>query len=93
MSGIDGRDPIDDYEQLIEELGAYDPDLLAKPRLIVANKMDEEASADNLKLFKAKHSVDIQPISCLSEEGMPELKQLLWGKVSEAKAEAKEAEI
>ena len=93
LSGIDGRDPIDDYEQLIEELGAYDPDLLAKPRLIVANKMDEEASADNLKLFKAKHSVDIQPISCLSEEGMPELKQLLWGKVSEAKAEAKEAEI
>ena len=92
MSGIDGRDPIDDYDQLMDELGAYDSTLMKKPRLVVANKMDEEAALQNLRQFQVAHSVDIQPISCLSEEGIPELKQLLWEKVSEAKAKAKEAE-
>ena len=92
LSGIDGRDPIEDYEQLIEELGAYDPSLLEKPRLVVANKMDEDEAIENLERFKGAHSVAIQPISCLTEEGILELKELLWEKVSEAKAKAKEAE-
>jgi len=92
LAGIDGRDPIEDYEQLIEELGAYDPSLLEKPRLVVANKMDEDEAIENLERFKGAHSVAIQPISCLTEEGMFELKELLWEKVCEAKAKAKEGE-
>src|SRR5205823_14589624 len=40
MAGIDGRQPWDDYNQLLKELEFYDPALLERPRLVVANKMD-----------------------------------------------------
>lgn len=93
MSGIDGRAPWDDYAQLLAELVAYDPELLEKPQIVMANKMDEEASAENLKEFRKHHDVLIQPISCLTEEGLYEMKELLWEKVAEAKAKVKEAEI
>ena len=92
MSGIDGREPWADYDQLIQELGAYDPELLKKPKLVVANKMDEESAVENLKIFEKTRDVAIQPVSCLTEEGLAELKELIWEKVTQAKAKEKEAE-
>lgn len=92
MSGIDGRAPWDDFEKLVGELGAYDETLLDKPRLVLANKMDEDIAPENLAEFKKRHNVTIQPISCLTEEGLSEFRELLWEKVAEAKAEAEEAE-
>lgn len=92
MSGIDGREPWDDYEQLIQELGAYDTSLLDKPRLVVANKMDEPSAVENLDTFRKRWDVALQPVSCLTDEGLADLKELFWEKVSEAKAREKEAE-
>jgi GTP-binding protein len=54
MAGVDGRQPWDDYNQLLNELGLYDATLLEKPRLVVANKMDEAVAEANLKKFKRK---------------------------------------
>src|SRR5579863_8456387 len=54
MAGTDGRQPWDDYKQLLTELELYDPALLKKPRLVVANKMDEPEAEKNLKAFKRK---------------------------------------
>ena len=93
MSGIDGRAPWDDYEQLLRELEAYDPTLLDKPRLVIANKMDEAVAVENLVEFRKRHEVAIQPISCLTEEGIPELKVLFWEKVAEAKARDAESDV
>ncbi|MBC2607776.1 GTPase ObgE [Pelagicoccus albus] len=93
MSGIDERAPWDDFSQLLKELGAYDASLLDKPRIVLANKMDEEIAVENLKEFKKRHDVVVQPISCLSEEGIEEFKEVLWEKVAEAKASEKETEI
>ena len=75
MAGVDGRNPGDDYRDLISELGNYDPQLLAKPRLVVANKMDEDAAPPNLEEFMENHCATVSPISCLTEEGIPELRQ------------------
>src|SRR5437868_2323777 len=54
MAGSDGRNPWDDYKQLLNELGLYDAALLDRPRLVIANKMDEPVAGENLKKFKRK---------------------------------------
>lgn len=53
IAGTDGREPWDDYKQLLSELELYDPALLDKPRLVVANKMDEPIAEANLKNLSA----------------------------------------
>ncbi len=79
MAGIDGRSPVDDYDQLIHELGNYKKDLLSKKIFVAANKMDEPEATENLKTFKRlKPEVLIQPVSCLTEEGLEELKNLFY---------------
>ncbi|MBA3848823.1 MAG: GTPase ObgE [Opitutus sp.] len=82
MAGADGRDPRDDYKQLLKELGLYDPALLEKPRLVAANKMDEEAAVANLRKFRTRYkTAELVPISCLSEEGIPKLRKELLKRV------------
>jgi GTPase len=75
MAGTDARDPLEDYKHLLDELENYSPELLKKPVMVAANKMDEPAAADNLKRFKKKFKkVAVFKISCLSGEGLDELK-------------------
>jgi len=92
MAGTDTRDPRDDYKQLLKELEAYDPGLLDKPRLVAANKMDEDAAVENLKKFKKRYSkVELVPISCLSEEGIPKLRKELLKRVRKMRAKEKKS--
>ena len=79
MAGTDGRKPIDDYKNLIEELSLYSKELVEKPIIVAANKMDEDVAVKNLKSFKRKYpKLDIIPISCLSEEGIEDLKEEIY---------------
>ena len=48
MSGVEGRDPYDDFVKINEELKVYDPTLLDRPQIVVASKMDMPDSAKNL---------------------------------------------
>lgn len=70
MAGSDGRDPVDDYRQLRKELKLYNPELVQRPRLIIANKMDEPAAVQNLVDFKRRTRSKPLPVSALSEEGL-----------------------
>ncbi len=74
MGGVDGRDPREDYATLVSELKLYDPKLLKKPRVVVANKMDVETAAANLTKFRKRYKVDILKISCLNGDGLDKLK-------------------
>jgi GTP-binding protein len=86
MAGTDARDPLDDYKHLLAELKNYQPELLKKPILVAANKMDEEVSLENLKRFKKKFKkVKIWKISCLTGEGLDELKVELKDQVKKGK--------
>ena len=70
MAGTDNRKPWDDYRQLLNELELYDPALLEKTRLVVANKMDEAVAEKNLKQFKTKiKKVSLLPISAAFDQG------------------------
>ena len=75
MAGTDNRAPWDDYRQLLDELALYDKGLVNKPRIVVANKMDEEAAAENLKKFKRRiPKTPVLPISAAFDEGIEEFR-------------------
>jgi GTPase len=75
MAGTDGRTPWDDYRQLLQELELYDSALVEKPRLVVANKMDEAQAEANLKSFKRRvKKTPVLPISAAFDQGMEEFR-------------------
>ena len=82
MSGVEGRDPFEDYLAINKELETYDERILERPQLIVATKMDLPDSEKNLEAFKKsldEHSADqakvheIFPISSVTHTGLTEL--------------------
>ena len=88
MAGTDGRQPWDDYQKLHNELGLYDPGLLKKTRIVVANKMDEPVAAENLKKFKRKvRKTPVLPIAAAFDEGIEKFKKTIRKAVEEAAAE------
>ena len=78
MSGYEGRNPYDDYVTINRELENFGHDLMKKPQIIIANKMDLESSKEYLKEFQEKvKDVKIYPISAYHSEGLKEvLKEL-----------------
>ncbi len=78
MAGTDNRKPWDDYKQLLSELELYDEGLVDKPRIVVANKMDEAVAEENLKAFKRKfRKVPVLPISAAFDEGVAKFKDTI----------------
>lgn len=91
MAGCDGRDPRDDYTHLLRELELHDPALLAKPRLVAANKMDLPEARAHLAKFRRRHKVAIVEISCVSGKGLERLKSELRRRIaSHRRREAKQ---
>jgi GTPase len=84
MAGTDGRTPWDDYKQLLKELELYDPALMEKPRLVVANKMDEPAAEKNLAKFKRLvKKTAVLPIAAAFDEGIEKFKKTIREAVAE----------
>lgn len=71
MAGSEGRDPVDDYRQLRDELRLYKPDLAKRPSLIVANKMDLPEADQRLRAFKRKSRTKPIPLSAANGDGIP----------------------
>ncbi|QHA92748.1 GTPase ObgE [Bacillus sp. N1-1] len=75
MSGMEGRDPYEDYLKINDELKQYKMRLMERPQIIVANKMDLPDSEENLEIFKGKLEEDfpIYPISAVTRQGVQEV--------------------
>jgi GTP-binding protein len=79
-SGIDGRNPMDDFRVLQKELLAYNSEMLERPYLIVLNKIDTEEAIENIQLFRkefAKDAARIFEISALTGEGVKALESVI----------------
>lgn len=87
MAGTDGRQPWDDYRQLLAELELYDPALVQKPIYVVANKMDEQAAVENLPKFKRRiRKTPVLPISAAFDEGVDGFRKLMREAVEKVEA-------
>lgn len=85
MAGTDGREPWDDYKKLLQELELYDPQLLLRPRIVVANKMDEAVAEANLKKFKRRvRGAKVFAISAAFDQGLETFKTAVREAVAEA---------
>ncbi len=73
MAGVDGRDPIEDYDVINKELESFSRVLAEKKQILVANKMDLEAAGDNLKRFREMVKRRIFEISALEGKGLEAL--------------------
>ena len=75
ISGLEGRDPLEDFIKINEELAAYSKKLAALPQLIACNKCDCYGAEENLKKFRKKFGkkYPVFPITALKGEGTEEL--------------------
>ena len=74
MGAFEGRDPIEDYESIYNELKNYDERLINKPSIIIANKMDIEGAEDNLNRFRDKYpESEIYEVSAIMQQGFDSL--------------------
>ena len=83
MSGMEGRDPYEDYLTINNELQSHNLRLLERPQIIVANKMDMPDAEENLKIFKEKlaeeqedefaEPIQVFPISGVTRKGIEAL--------------------
>lgn len=83
MSGMEGRDPYEDYLTINHELATHNLRLLERPQLIVANKMDMPDAEENFREFKAKlaaekedefaDDIPIFPVSGVTKQGLEAL--------------------
>ncbi len=79
-ASTEGRDPVADIKAINQELGAYNPELLARPQVIAANKTDaifvEEGAEDPVERIRKAfepEGIKVFPISAVSGKGVKEL--------------------
>ncbi len=80
-SGSEGRDPVEDFCKINDELTQYNPRLGEKPQIIVANKMDIPEAEEGLEKIKEtfeSKGYKVYSISAATLEGINELKYGIW---------------
>ena len=75
ISGVEGRDPWEDFKKINAELKEYSEKLASLPQLVALNKCDIFGAEENLKAFKKKcrGKYKLFPITAVTGEGTREL--------------------
>lgn len=77
VSEASGRDPVRDFEVIMDELASFSKDLARKPMIVVATKMDvaqDPNRVESLKRIARKKRLRFFPISAVTGEGIQKLK-------------------
>jgi GTP-binding protein len=94
VSGLEGRDPIEDYHKINAELKLYNERLAARPQIIAANKMDLPDARNNyerLANFANQKGCEIFPISAATGDGLPQMMERAAQLVAEYKDEPEDS--
>jgi len=94
VSSESGRDPVDDFEIICQELELFVPPsteknndrLSERPKLVVANKidvMDEPDRLARLSKIMAERGILLFPVSAITGEGLSALVEALWQMIKE----------
>ena len=87
VSGVSGRDPLEDYETINKELAEFSADLAALPQVVALARIDvlpdTESLAPLIAHFKEKEGVPVFSISSVTGEGLEPLIYHLWSRLQE----------
>ena len=82
VSGMEGRDPIEDYEKINAELAKYSEKLSRKLQIVAANKIDlltdDSDNLERLMDYMAAKGIEVYPICAVSGDGMDKLLERVW---------------
>lgn len=71
MGAVEGRDPYTDYITINRELYDFNQELLKRPQIIIANKMDIVGAEENLEKFKEKvKNIPIFEVAARNHQGL-----------------------
>ena len=76
LSGLSGRDPLDDFDAINREIGLFDAELAARPQIVVGNKLDLAESRERLPHVErelARRGAELLAISAATGEGIEPL--------------------
>jgi GTP-binding protein len=83
IAGSEGRNPVEDLQNLRREIDLYDPTLSSRAWFVVANKMDLPGANENLKALQERFpKLQILPTSAAKGEGIDDLKQALATRIT-----------
>ena len=85
VSGASGRDPVDDFITILDELERFSPAVAAKPQIVVANKMDAVDDPERVKTLERhvkKRRLPFMKISGATGEGVDALLEAAWKEIA-----------
>ena len=84
-SGIEGRDPVEDFRIICSELERYSPELASRPMIVAANKCDiaEDGEAlSRLEQYVKGQGLPLFKISAATHRGLRELTEAIAARLS-----------
>jgi len=82
ISGFEGRDPVEDYKVIRREMGRYAENLLSKPEIVVANKIDlvqdKKELMERVEVLRKISGKEVLMTSAITGEGIKELMWKVW---------------
>ncbi len=94
-SGLEGRDPLEDYEKINRELELYNKRLATRPQIVAANKMDLPEARENyarIEQYMKEHGKEVFAVSSATGEGLKPLMERVSQLLAEYVEEVDETE-
>ena len=73
ISGVEGRDPLEDFEKINAELAAYSEVLASRPQIVALNKCDIFGAEENIARFRERCFLPVFTIEAITGKGTREL--------------------
>ncbi len=80
-----GRDPVEDFDTILDELRLFSPAVAAKPQIVAANKMDAVDDPERVKALERhvkKRKLTFLKISGATGEGVDALLEAAWKEIA-----------
>jgi GTPase len=89
VSGASGRDPVEDFDVIVNELRLFNAEVAAKPQIVAATKMDalgDEDALARLEQHVKERGLPVHRISSATGEGLDALLEATWKAIVLARA-------